>query len=801
MADALSLLCPPNKGEVERRAALTLVLRGLTCICLEELGLASGELTRANFAEVRRHFGGDLFREGPYEAGIDALSPENFGEFEGSLRQVAKHGPSAIGRCYEELLELRPGLDRGRRKASGSFYTPEALAKTTVARGLAPCLHDPAGILELKICDPAMGTGGFLLPALDSLSAALVAARGEDADPRDCTALVAENCLYGVDLDPIAVQLTGMLIWFRVGDFTRPMDAFAGNLLLKNALLGSVRDWAECFPEVFTQERGGFDAIIGNPPWETNKPSSREFFARHDRHFPQLSKQAAITRQRELCADARIAVEWERCLQQHKEQSKFFREHYRHQGVADLNAYKLFLERSHDLLRDGGRLAFIVPGAIYSDLGSRSLREVFLDQCRWEWLFAFENRERIFPIDSRFKFCALILIKGGRTETLRCAFMQRSLNNWEAAEESSLEYSREDQQRFSPEHRVLLEFTDERDKSVLAKIHQAGQVLSRSGEGTWDLRYGREFDTTLDSALFPPRPSWEDQGYRQTPDGRWLLDEEVSGEALPLFEGRMIAAYSCRAKGWVSGRGRRAHWEELPDQVEGIGPQFLMAAEDYRGAKKACPGPRVAFMRIASATNERSMIATYLARVPMADSLFYLRPGDGSLLNCLAAICILNSFCFDFQVRRRLGGLNMSWFMLSETVLPDRLQAAAEIPWLATACAALALQGPMFAPEARQLSEAGLQPSQRPLDPKEKQDLRASIEAKVARLYGLDADDFAWILRDCEHPTSDLRRREFQRTLDPKGFWRCDRDLAPEDRLSTRSLMRFRKMEGDRKHD
>ncbi|MHC5063776.1 MAG: N-6 DNA methylase, partial [Planctomycetota bacterium] len=232
----------------------------MACISLEERGEFSGILTKENFARAHRRFGGELFCEGPSDALLTELGRAELQTLEDNLRAVVRQGPEGIGRCYEELLELGPGLDRGRRKASGSFYTPAELARTTVARGLEPCLRDPERILELKICDPAMGAGGFLLPALDHLAAALQAARvakGERPDPIECAALVAENCLYGVDLDPLAVQLTGMLIWFRVGDFSRPMDAFRKNLIAKNALLGSLRDWEEFFPEVFAQGRGG----------------------------------------------------------------------------------------------------------------------------------------------------------------------------------------------------------------------------------------------------------------------------------------------------------------------------------------------------------------------------------------------------------------------------------------------------------------------------------------------------------------------------------------------------------------
>jgi len=200
-------------------------------------------------------------------------------------------------------------------------------------------------------------------------------------------------------------------------------------------------------------------------------------------------------------------------------------------------------------------------------------------------------------------------------------------------------------------------------------------------------------------------------------------------------------------------------------------------------------------MRIASATNERSMIATYLAGVPMVDSLFYLRSGRDSLAESLAVISILNSFCFDFQVRRRLGGLNMSQFLLAETVLPQREKAIGLHHLLAGGCARLALQTPMFAAELRELSEAGIQVDEPLLSQHDRIDLRSTLEALIAHLYGLNSEDFAWILRDCAHAVEDLRKRDFQRRLDPKGFWRVDKLLPAEDRLSNRSLARLRQLE------
>ena len=122
---------------------------------------------------------------------------------------------------------------------------------------------------------------------------------------------------------------------------------------------------------------------------------------------------------------------------------------FRHQGAADLNLYKLFLEQAHALLRPGGRLGFIVPSGLYSDHGTGDLRRLFLDRCQWEWLFGFENRDKIFDIDSRsFKFNPVVVQKGGTTRAIRTAFMRRRLEDWESAEALATPYAREQVDQF-----------------------------------------------------------------------------------------------------------------------------------------------------------------------------------------------------------------------------------------------------------------------------------------------------------------------------------------------------------------
>ena len=198
---------------------------------------------------------------------------------------------------------------------------------------------------------------------------------------------------------------------------------------------------------------------------------------------------------------------------------------FRHQGSADINRYKAFLEAAHALLRNGGRFGFIVPSGLYSDHGTGALRRLFLDHCRWEWLFGFENRDKIFEIDSRFKFNPVIIEKGGRTEAIRTSFMRRALTDWERAEALTVPYTRAQVERFSPKSRAILEIQSARDLEIVEKIYANSVLLGEDGPDGWGVKYATEFHMTNDSKLFPPRPAWEAKGYRPDEYSRWLLGE------------------------------------------------------------------------------------------------------------------------------------------------------------------------------------------------------------------------------------------------------------------------------------
>ena len=350
--------------------------------------------------------------------------------------------------------------------------------------------------------------------------------------------------------------------------------------------------WELEFPDVFRQAGSGFDAMLGNPPWDIAKPASKEFFSNLDPLYRSYGKQQALDKQTEYFADAGAERAWLDYSARFRAQSNFMsharspfgdpkkntvsqdrfavargatnlelherwrraRTHsagfadpvhpFRHQGSADLNLYKLFLETAHALLKQrtpsadaantagegtgdantrGGRLGFLLPSGLYSDHGTSALRDLFLERCRWEWLFGVENREKIFPIHRSYKFNPVVVEKGGTTEAIRTAFMRRNPDDWERAEEFATPYTVAQVRQFSPKSRALLEIQSKRDLELLEKIYANAVLLGDNGPDGWGIRYATEFHMTNDSRLFSPRPQWEAKGYQPDEYSRWLL--------------------------------------------------------------------------------------------------------------------------------------------------------------------------------------------------------------------------------------------------------------------------------------
>ena len=767
------------------------------------------------------------------------------------LDHKLKAGNSLVGcwfdrfRDYPALAWEREGGDKGH--ASGVHFEKEAWTKAIkkfrndrIKSELAAWILGQKSLLDVIEGRTPEALHDDALAAFEAIHTAPV----HDAEER--ARLYRERI---VD-NPALVRLreafdTWCAIWFwpadRLPDAPTPRtfeNPPPGTRDLVAALAQEHRffHWELEFPDVFAKAGAGFDAIVGNPPWEIQKPSSKEYFSNLDPLYRTYGKQEALGHQQALFTGSTEEEQhWVEYNARFKALSNWVKqagepfgdggpgespflgkakadlhrlwrgwrarrqgysdvEHpFRHQGSADVNTYNLFLEESHALLRAHGQLGMLVPSGVYTDKGSTDLRTLFLTRCRWRWLFGFENREKVFDIDSRFKFGPVIVQKGGVTEAIRTAFMRRDLGDWENAEAHVIPYGRAQVERFSPKTRAILEIRAQRDLEVLEKIYANSVLLGDAGPDGWGIQYAREFDMTNDSKLFPPRPAWEAKGYAPDEYGRWI--GPAGDVALPLYEGRMIGPFDFSQKGWVSGKGRKAVWREIPWEAKTIAPQYLMAFSNCAGRQTL--GLKVPTMNITSATNERTVLSGVTRDCPCNHSLNPMRTAEPWRAVALAAF--LNSFILDYAVRVRLGGLNLSFFVLDEVPIA---------PWsrtmgsgLSLPVAALALAQQWFAPEwwrLRHLSQAvgRLQWHRRwGLSMAERLRLRCAVDALVVELYGLDQQDLACILRDCDYPAEILGVNDFTRLLDPKGFWRVDRQKDPELRHTVLTLAAFRDLQ------
>ena len=194
---------------------------------------------------------------------------------------------------------------------------------------------------------------------------------------------------------------------------------------------------------------------------------------------------------------------------------------------------------------------------------------------------------------------------------------------------------------------------------------------------------------------------------------------------------------------------------------------------------------------VAPSTNARTFINAVIPGFPSGNSLSEMSADIGGPLAPWKLSAILSSLVFDWLVRTRIGGSNLSWSFIQDVPVPKPESHATD--HIGTLAFLLGSTSHAFALEwlaARQRIRSGGARAW-PITPHERLRLRCILDAIVAVLYCLDRDDFAWILKDCDHPKARLSEKAFCRGFDPKGFWRVDKTENPELRHTVLSLSAF----------
>ena len=236
--------------------------------------------------------------------------------------------------------------------------------------------------------------------------------------------------------------------------------------------------WGFEFDEI-VNKRGGFDAIITNPPWEIFKPQAKEFFVKHSDIVTKntMSIKDFEKEQDKLLKNPEIRKAWLGFLSDFPYVSAYYRmsPQYKNQisivkgkkAGSDINLYKLFLEQCFNLLRPGGHCGIVVPTGIYTDLGTKQLRQLLFDETEIEHLIGLSNERNIFEgVMHNFKFCLLTFSKSAPRSYFRAAFRiyvheaisPDELESFLESEENKVSVSVDLVKRFAPDSLSVLEY-------------------------------------------------------------------------------------------------------------------------------------------------------------------------------------------------------------------------------------------------------------------------------------------------------------------------------------------------------
>jgi N-6 DNA Methylase/Eco57I restriction-modification methylase len=731
-------------------------------------------------------------------------------------------GVEQLGGVYERILDFEPAwmdgrragltlVPTGRRKAAGAFYTPRALTEYLVRRTLAPLVRDapPDRILSLRVLDPAMGSGAFLVAACRYLARAYEAALIRDgvvasadlSEPERAgfRRAVAQRCLFGVDINPMAVQLGRLSLWLATLSADRPLTFLDHHLRTGNSLSGAsladvarqppstrgsriraaplplfeadaagealgaaistrtsiatgpgdtleqVRSkerlmaslmadaaplgrwkraadlwcagwfqesptagarerriifgamldevlgrgavlprhvsspllhqahaaaererffhWTLEFPEVFYDTDGqslpapGFDAVIGNPPWE---------MLRGHRAGDEGVGLTEFTRGSGI---------------------------YMLQGDGHANLFQLFLERALTLVRTGGRIGVVLPSGFASDHGCAALRRHLMDRTLVDTFVSIENREGLFPIHRALKFLLITASAGGSTAALSCRFGVRSPDELDqlpdvGEDPGAVSINRALMAQLSGEQHAVPELRTMDDVSLASKI--AFSVPALSHPAGWNVAFGRELNATDD------RRHFIEAGHSGT--GR---AGGARPGSYPIVEGKQIQPFTVDVA---------AARFSVPPRI----------ARTLLNADRTYAHPRLAYRDVASSTNRLTLIAAIIpADVLTTHTLFCLKGNvEAALQQFLCAV--FNSFVANYLVRLRVG-------MHVTVSIIERLPVPVIAPDL---------------PAFRALAALSARLSKQPQD----ENAAASLQARVARLYGLDRTEFQHVL-------------------------------------------------------
>lgn len=487
----------------------------------------------------------------------------------------------------------------------------------------------------------------------------------------------------------------------------------------------SVIHWPLEFPRVFARESPGFNAVVGNPPWKEIRVQALSFYALASPGLYHLDAEERESRVAEL--DSEDPTLRRRLMEEQQRvdaQRRALRAGPYEASRGDSDLYKFFCQRYRVLLRSGGAFGVVLPRSALNNKGSEGFRDWLYGGITVRRVDTAVNKGR-WAFDSEPRY-SVALVAAENTvppdaHAVEISGTADSLSSWKSqAGRVGVKVTRK---CFGPGHQTPL-VRSQVEADLLDRTRVGSPFPYGSGD-RWACFPIADLHESADQAL------WGAKALAKAKQTRSLWKGASFGQYAPHGDPTLVCAYDDKV--------RQRLTKPFPGRGSLLGKRSLFRRRS--AMRRELTRTRVAFRQVTNRTNTRTVLGCLIPeKVLLTDKapyLAFLHGGESERAACLA---ILNSLPFDWQARRFVE-TTLNYFILEGLVVPDLTDE--DFHAVAEAAARLSAVDDRFADFAKATGvECG------PLDEDERSELRAEIDARIARAWKLDENDLDLMFAD-----------------------------------------------------
>lgn len=547
-------------------------------------------------------------------------------------------------------------MDKVSRDKTGAYYTPRGLAFEIIQKAFQGRKIEQNK--KYRIADFSCGGGDFFLAAMKFLQ-----------EEYGIEKKTSATWFYGVDIDPIALQIciVNLLQFSDRENWKSIISHFVfGNPLVisehehseeeKNRLFATKRLYSVGLGMNRSYFENSYDVVVGNPPWEKIRYEERKFFRGISDSISSVSQKSERDKEVKKLKEAwPIVYKWRDKVS--GDYSNLTAVKYTHCKIknavaGELNTYALFTELAYNMLSDNGLLALVVKSTLVTAPVNQKLWVRFLDENAVKGVYLFENRKKIFSIDSRERFVVLILAK---EQTSHFEFLAGLTEPKELCSDGTIILTTEDLQLINPFTKTIPNVANTKEIEFLKEAHTQFRMFSDVYPAC---HFGRLIHLTAHAALISKSPSLSNVPIYE---GKFLEQYDARYTTFKgMIESKKYANKATAAKNVQNANGYK-EWPESRYYVErSLWDRYL---NQYTEMYSLC------WRSLTSPTNRRTMLAMILPTSPTCQSIQMLQTENEEDLVMLLAL--FNSIPFDYFVRIKMPGLDLTQSVIKQIPVPS----------------------------------------------------------------------------------------------------------------------------------